>query len=881
MTTVIGQELKKWSDSLKKWSDLDPYDITVANIILDNFWELKKAGGVSYGKRAMKFAELVKCKKETCDNTLNDILESNISSTKKIKRINALKVNSFRGFANSREFKLGKKYVFLYGPNGSGKTSFSEALEYGLLGNIEEANADNIKLPIYIKNTVTKKAFSPIIECLFEDGSEGIANENYEMYRFSFVEKNRINDFSHISGLTEKNQRERMAALFGLSEFTSFVQGFTRNFDDRYLSVNSKTEEIIKNKEAIRDVKEKELSKLQEELENLKKLSKKKIAEISQNNSNIENIQQAIDYYDNSVTGVLTNKIQNKDKSIVKLLDYNNFYKIKNLCQQVLACFNIITNDRRLLANKALEVNYKQLYEIISKLDDTNECPACGTSITNVIRNPYLYAREKIVEYKEIDKIKKEINEIACKCKRIIDDLTILIEKNLDIMNLLGMNQENLNKVAVTDIEKMEFNVTQWFEFSAKVINLSEVVIKNMIDEYNKSARENNNAYTKEVELLKSKEKELIKLSMQLLEKEKQINDNINVIKDFDRDREKFALIINSEKKQADFNIKIIRAYTKIIESLYSYVDKLPEMIAHDLEDKIVDYYNQINNGDADFEMLSDICLPIGESNTLVLTFKDGSKSDALQVLSEGHIKILGLAILLSKAIKDKKNFIIFDDIVNAIDDEHRNGVADLLMKNEDFKDVQIILSTHGEEFVLKLKDRLEPSIVNNDLVIYKFLPADSLKERGVHVEYSDSKTPIEAAQKNFENNDLRDAASKCRQAMESIAYNLWNKMSKSSVGEISVVMRSPKEKPDLSCVVDALIKKTKKISGMELIKESLQKIKQQDNWRVLNKGTHYEIDSPEFDREDVKNVLNILSELDTYVKTIKINQIAKDNINN
>ena len=63
----------------------------------------------------------------------------------------------------------------------------------------------------------------------------------------------------------------------------------------------------------------------------------------------------------------------------------------------------------------------------------------------------------------------------------------------------------------------------------------------------------------------------------------------------------------------------------------------------------------------------------------MYITFADGSTSEALQVLSEGHIKILGLSILLAKAVHDNLNFIIFDDIVNAIDDDHRNGVADLL----------------------------------------------------------------------------------------------------------------------------------------------------------------------------------------------------------
>lgn len=140
-------------------------------------------------------------------------------------------------------------------------------------------------------------------------------------------------------------------------------------------------------------------------------------------------------------------------------------------------------------------------------------------------------------------------------------------------------------------------------------------------------------------------------------------------------------------------------------------------------------------------------------------------------------------------------------------------------------------------------------------------------------VEYSDAKTPIEAAKKKYEESELKDAASKCRQAMESVSYNLWNKISNTSNGEISVAMRSPKSQPDLFSIVNALIKKTKKIQGMESITEKLEAIKEQVNWRVLNKGTHFEDEQSEFERADVKNVLDILTALDDSVRELKIQE--------
>lgn len=874
MATIVGQELKKWKESLKT-GELDKYDITVANIILDNFEELRESGGTAAGKRITKFAELVKQKNGICDDDFSDISVGVTAQANRIKRITSLEVDSFRGFATSRKFDLNKQYVLLYGPNGSGKTSFSEALEYGLLGSIEEAYADNIKLATYIKNTYTKKGNTPTIRCMFEDGAEGEAIEDYEAYRFAFVEKNRITDFSHISSLNAKNQSERMAALFGLSEFSAFVQGFPKNCDDKYLPITSSTEQAFKEQRSMRDAKDAELTELREELSKLQQTARKEIESLSREDGSITTLQQAIDYYDDIKKGVLTTKLQNREKLTIKLIDNEKYKEVSILCAEIDKNLGTMVEQRGELANKALEINYKQLFEAVSKLDKTDKCPACGTSIDKAERDPYTYAKDKLNEYEEIDVLKEAIHNNASACKTAIDELYSLLEGNLELSSILMDARPATEKVAVTDIEKMEETVGLWHECVHRILCFSDDEVAQKINAHNATATEKNYAYEKEIKDLKDKEKALVTLSTQISEKEKMISDSKAYIEDFDKKSENTLLKIKSEKAQADFNSKIIGAYKKIIGNLIDYAEKLPELIAQDLEDRIVEYYNVINSGDADFEMLSKINLPRGDSNKIVLCFKDGSSSDALQVLSEGHIKILGLSILLAKANKDKMNFIIFDDIVNAIDDEHRNGVANLLMEHEDFKDVQIILSTHGDQFVTKLKDRLGPSRCAKDAVVYKFLPADSLLERGVIVEYSDAKTPIEAAQKKYNDNELKDAASKCRQAMESISYNLWGKISKTSSGEISVAMRSPHSQPDLYSVVEALIKKSKKITGMESVTRNLENIKKSDNWRVLNKGTHFEDEQPEFDRTDVKNVLGILAELDNQVRDIKIKESA------
>ena len=243
---------------------------------------------------------------------------------------------------------------------------------------------------------------------------------------------------------------------------------------------------------------------------------------------------------------------------------------------------------------------------------------------------------------------------------------------------------------------------------------------------------------------------------------------------------------------------------------------------------------------------------------------EDGIEQDALQILSEGHVRILGLSILLAKAMYEKSSFLIFDDIVNSVDDDHRDGVAKLLITNPDFEDTQMILTCHGELFVSKLEDYV---VDKKEMVRYMFLPADSLEERGIFIKYQDASIPLQNAREKFENGMLKDSAAKCRQAVECITGKLWKKVSGYIDGGISVKIRGLSNGPDLYNIVTALYE----------IHEDLGRLKENSMWSVLNKGTHIDDKIPEFNRGEVKKLLELLEKLANEVEKLKIKPIVKE----
>jgi|GEM_PF-344930 len=877
--TSIKREFYNWISAVDK-TRLNKFDIRLLNILISNFDKLAPLG-TSGGARARKLVKLIE-QKSTTDCNLFDVDNTSLNQAEVYDNIREIKIGPFRGFSKEITFVFTKQYTFMYGPNGSGKSSFCEGIEFALLGSIEEAEAKRIDIYTYMQNIKAKKSVPPVARACKPDGSLTDIPQNPEAYRFCFIEKNRIDNFARMAATTAKAQLDLIATLFGLDAFNEFVNGFTKDLNN-YIVLNNKKREEFENEQKTIEASKDLLNEAINEKDLIQISLKSIFEELSVPEVNtVEDIRLYLSGVD-GLSGRLGELHKKKAEIIPDNIDSSYYEKILKKLESLEVNLSELEILESSLISLSTEVNYKELYSAIKAVSedlhtDKTICPACKTPIEKVVVNPFIFADAELNKMKElknlqleiesknqgvyllIKNINKEINELNAELKGLGESKIVTYpsfsdntEKKFSIA-IVKAESETI-KEALTNADSVDI----LFEIKTHNDGLNKKRIeKRTVDEDLKKLSEIKAKVDKIEAAIKAKTAEIEKLTKR--------------ISDFNSLNADRLLEIAKVDNQIKENEAFTKSYAKLINNLKSYRNDLPVKLAKGLTEKSKEYYNIINSHDPDFEYLEKLILPSSPGDKILVQFKgEDTQYDALQILSEGHIKVLGLSILLSKVVNNNIGFIIYDDIVNAIDDEHRNGVAELIIRHIDFKIRQHIITCHGENFISKLEQKLGASLVSKNVQSYRFMPSDCYEERGVKVFVGNSKHSLILANEALNNNDLKDAAFRCRQTMEILSEQLWKKLSKTLKVDLHVNMRGPKQTPDLYSVVDGLISTIKTIKGLEDLSTHLKLIKEKYNWMLLNKGTHAQSDLPEFERKDISEIIGLLTTIELEIVQLKL----------
>lgn len=873
--TKIKSQFNQFIKTLKV-DELTSYEIKLVNLITENFDSIASVGTAA-GKRALLLNDLINQNRDKISTSLPKIEDNKSENINDISRINSIEIENFRGFASKESFDLDKPKILVYGPNGSGKTSFCEALEYSLLGYLSEADAKRIDVKHYITNLHTGKSSKPIIKGINSEGEIIEINANPDSYYFCLIEKNRIIDFARYSSKTQGQQENLLATLFGLDEFYSFINGFTDNITGR-IPVESQ--------------KQNELNKKTLEIEGHKqsiKTSNEKLVELEKQKQTIsENcrLNKAFDELDLFINGnqeikgriaLVDEELQKPKGQLFTHSSVNELFESISSIEKNLSTFEV--NNTKFEEEKE-KVDFVELFRLVENFEETlsDKCPVCETPVEQAKVNPYENAKTKLNELEGIAKIQQDRDNAWSNLVSEVYNFTIDFEgrkKSADELKVeIAVNIPEQLKNFQKEKSEQESYVKDLKVFfkNIKLHKTSLLALEQKITDTNAVS----NKHIETQNQLQAERKNLLAIKGQIDQLKANIKSHKDIvssaekgIKEFDAINKTLIEEVQKEKILIDDNKKFVEAYSALLQKLNKYKRELPLSLVSNLNDLTKAFYNFINQGDSKFELIENIVLPSNAGDRIKVFFQDNPEIelDAMHILSEGHTRCLGLSILLAKVVQDRLPFIIFDDIVNAIDHDHRGNIRELMFDNPIINEKQIIITSHSEEYIKDIENKhFTKNGFESERILYAFLKPTSKTVRKKET----TKHYINKASAHIEENSYRDCLMECRRALENLSNALWNKASKKYNFQISYKVRTPNAPPDLMGIVNSLKKELTalKVTDFEnslKILTWLAGLETTNNqiWNYLNKGTHEEPDRDDFDSKIVEEVLESLIQLE------------------
>ena len=158
----------------------------------------------------------------------NEITVSQNSQTPTI-RLKEIDIVNFRGFqANNdgkgRKIDFNEKATLFFAPNGGGKTSLCEALEWALTGDTSEHTERQVEpTGSYFQNTDNNEPNFNTTKLTLADDTVSIPNPIFDR---CFLEKNRIEKFAKLAIQPSSELQEVLGELFGFSDVVDFFKEF-------------------------------------------------------------------------------------------------------------------------------------------------------------------------------------------------------------------------------------------------------------------------------------------------------------------------------------------------------------------------------------------------------------------------------------------------------------------------------------------------------------------------------------------------------------------------------------------------------------------------------------------------------------------------------
>jgi hypothetical protein len=761
-----------------------------------------------------------------------------------------------------------------YGPNGSGKTSLCEAFELALLGAVEEASAKRIQPQRYFANLHERRFEPPLLTARDAQGLVIPVTTDSEAYQFCFIEKNRIDNFSRIATKTAGEKKDLIASLFGMEQFHDFVTNFNESMDNQLNLTNVKQQQLATR----RAVLQRDQATVDGETAAYKGIALEEAAYAEAFKAGLSYAQLLALIGNDSEHGRLHDLTSQLDGPMPILYGVSS--------AKLVAAYQAAENDQKRLDDviarleaKASEVSFQSIYNAVLGLEAKmpDNCPACGTPLTGdyrVTRDPYAHARDGLAQLKDLADLQTEMATVRHARDVASRNLELLLSNFAQRVSANTHSQdERLRYLSVLGVDHSK----AWWRASLEQTDGFKSMAQKIVDmaiECEGIDEQTNVALSCRTQMAQERAG-LVQASQAVAEfgaRRKVLAEQIAMAKqaiaNFDQVNAQLIEAVQQEVAMITLDQRIKVAYEEFLRLLRQFRAELPGSLIAGLNNTARDIYNEFNRRDHDGDKLAGLRLPVDEGGRIELAFRATPQTyvDALHVLSEGHVRCLGVAILLAKALDINAPFVIFDDAINAIDSEHREGIREAIFQSDRFATTQIIVTCHSSEFIKDLQNHISAG----QWTAYYFMP--HIGDHRPRVKGNEHTfNYLIKARAALDLGDWRNALGAARQALEMLTDKTWKWLGKHELGQLTLPLAGRGAEPALRNLCEALKKrlddsrtfvhpdKSALVQGLSAI---LGVPAPSNVWLYLNKGIHEEANRDDYDPNLVRTIVESLEML-------------------
>jgi recombinational DNA repair ATPase RecF len=646
-------------------------------------------------------------------------------------KISNLKIKGIRGAKDTLELPLNGKSVLLYGDNGTGKSSISDAIEWFYTNKIKHLSTPEIDTSDAIRNAKLLDTENSEVSITYTnstlDASKTLSFKNnklvqktsntsddFKKYLDDSEKENLISRYQYIRNFVDSTKGEKLKHLsdiIGFEEVTKIKSVLLKSLNNAKGNLKTQNFETLINNEK-------------------QKLIVEIGASITQEKNLFETINVKIKKLNTGIEVKSFEDIQNLLILLGKGLDPNQQFELKFL-EDSKSALTLLKSETKLLEDEYSK--YFNEFEIIA-----NDVEA----IKQTFFEDLLKVGTKILSNKYL----KDDNCPLCLQTKNSDEL--LSEIKIRLANIeessqkkakFGIALNSVKDIAIERIKRLDvlLNNTQADKENNQTVKEGLTAIKTKIQNYQ------NTADIKVTSGDKLPVLDIIKLVENDFEFLKIINDRIIKIQESQKGETPAVLYskINASK-DAFLNIKKFESQKLILEnqqkSFQLIYDEFEKQQKEGLDNfinsfsvKINEYY-QFMNPDEPFQDIEIITK--GEDDeldglTIKYKYNDKWEINPLKHFSESHLNCLGLSFFLASvdAFNTENDFIILDDVISSFDSTHRKRFAELLF--EKFSEYQIILLTHEKEW---FENIVKPLTKNKNWITNEIKWSET---KGTHIE--------------------------------------------------------------------------------------------------------------------------------------------------